>query len=108
MKITFYKSKLGQILPFHFEHSAFIKSPFYIFPYFWNGLVSSSIQEDITHPLAHFKSVKNAIRIFFPMTVTSEFHFCIEDLRTAFHWASKSKQPACKVLRVWTKNEENL
>ena len=25
-----------------------------------------------------------------------------------FDWAGKSKQPACKNLRVWTKNEENF
>ena len=31
-----------------------------------------------------------------------------QDLRHDFHWAGKTKQPACKTLRVWTKSEENL
>ena len=30
------------------------------------------------------------------------------DLINDFNWAGKSKQPACKTLRVWTKNEENF
>ena len=31
-----------------------------------------------------------------------------QHLKNDFHWAGKSKQPTCKTLRVWTKNEENL
>ena len=31
-----------------------------------------------------------------------------QDLMNDFDWASNSKQIGCKVLRVWTKNEENL
>ena len=30
------------------------------------------------------------------------------DLMNAIDWAGKSKQPACKTLRVWTKNEEHF
>ena len=30
------------------------------------------------------------------------------DLMNDFDWAGKSKQPACKTLRVWTKNEDNF
>ena len=30
------------------------------------------------------------------------------DLMNNFDSAAKSKQPACKTLRVWTKNEENF
>ena len=30
------------------------------------------------------------------------------DLINDFDWAGKSKQPTCKNLRVWTKNEENF
>ena len=30
------------------------------------------------------------------------------DLMNDFDWAGKTKQPACKTLRVWTKNEENF
>ena len=30
------------------------------------------------------------------------------DLMNDFDWAGKSKQPACKTLRVLTKNEENF
>ena len=30
------------------------------------------------------------------------------DLRNDFDWAVKSKQAARKILRVWTKNEENV
>ena len=30
-----------------------------------------------------------------------------QDLMNDFDWAGKSKQGACKTLRVWTKNEEN-
>ena len=31
-----------------------------------------------------------------------------QDLMNAFDWAGKTKQPACRTLRVWTKNEENF
>ena len=31
-----------------------------------------------------------------------------QDLRNDFHWTGKIKQPAYKILRVWTKNEENF
>ena len=31
-----------------------------------------------------------------------------QELRNDFHWAGKSKQPACETLRVWTKREENF
>ena len=31
-----------------------------------------------------------------------------QDLRNAFRCAGKINHPACKTLRVWTKNEENL
>ena len=31
-----------------------------------------------------------------------------QDLMKDFHWTAKLKQPACKILRVWTKNEENF
>ena len=31
-----------------------------------------------------------------------------QDLRNDFDLADKTKQPACKTLRVWTKNEENF
>ena len=31
-----------------------------------------------------------------------------QDLRNDFHWAVKIKQPAWKILRVRTKNEENF
>ena len=30
------------------------------------------------------------------------------DLMNDSDWAGKSKQPACKTLRVWTKNEQNF
>ena len=30
------------------------------------------------------------------------------DMMNDFDWAGKSKQPACKTLGVWTKNEENF
>ena len=30
------------------------------------------------------------------------------DLMNDFDCADKSKQPACKTLRVWTKNEDNF
>ena len=30
-----------------------------------------------------------------------------QDLMNDFHWTGKSKQPACKTLRFWTKREEN-
>ena len=30
------------------------------------------------------------------------------DLMNAFDWADKTKQGACKTLRVWTKNDENF
>ena len=29
-----------------------------------------------------------------------------QDLKNDFHWAGKITQPASKMLRVWTKNEE--
>ena len=29
-----------------------------------------------------------------------------QDLINVFNWAGKIKQPACKPLRVWAKNEE--
>ena len=31
-----------------------------------------------------------------------------QDLMNDSDWAGKTKQPACKGLRVWTKNEENF
>ena len=31
-----------------------------------------------------------------------------QDLMNAFDWEGKIKQPACKTLRDWTKNEENF
>ena len=31
-----------------------------------------------------------------------------QDMMKNFHWAAKCKQPTCKTLRVWTKNEENF
>ena len=31
-----------------------------------------------------------------------------QDLSNDFDWAGKIKQPACKILRVLTKNEENF
>ena len=31
-----------------------------------------------------------------------------QGLMNDFHWAGKSKQPACKTLRVWTESEENF
>ena len=31
-----------------------------------------------------------------------------KDLMNDFDWAGKTKQRACKTLRVWTKNEENF
>ena len=31
-----------------------------------------------------------------------------QDLMNVFDWAGKTKQVACKALRVWTKNEENF
>ena len=31
-----------------------------------------------------------------------------QDFRNDFLWAGKIKQPACKTLRFWTKNEENV
>ena len=31
-----------------------------------------------------------------------------QDVMNDFDWAGKTKQPACKTLRVWTKNEENF
>ena len=31
-----------------------------------------------------------------------------QELMKDFHWAAKGKQPACKILRVWTKNKENF
>ena len=31
-----------------------------------------------------------------------------QDLRNGFHWAGKSKQLACKTLRVWTKREDSF
>ena len=31
-----------------------------------------------------------------------------QDLMNDFDWAAKTKQPACKTLRVWTKNEEHF
>ena len=31
-----------------------------------------------------------------------------QKLMKYFNWAAKFKQPACKTLRVWTKNEENF
>ena len=30
-----------------------------------------------------------------------------QDLMNGFDWAGKTKQPACKTLRAWNKNEEN-
>ena len=30
-----------------------------------------------------------------------------QGLMTDFDWEGKSKQPACKTLRVWSKREEN-
>ena len=30
------------------------------------------------------------------------------DLMNDFDWAGKTKLPACKTLRVWTKNEEHF
>ena len=30
------------------------------------------------------------------------------DLMKDFDWAAKTKQPACKTLLFWTKNEENF
>ena len=30
------------------------------------------------------------------------------DLMNDYDWAAKTKQPACKTLRVWTKNEETF
>ena len=30
------------------------------------------------------------------------------ELMQDFHCAAKFKQPVCKILRVWTKNEENF
>ena len=31
-----------------------------------------------------------------------------QEARKGFHWARKSKQPASKALRFWTKREENF
>ena len=31
-----------------------------------------------------------------------------QDLRNDFPWAGKAKQPACKILRIWTKREVNF
>ena len=31
-----------------------------------------------------------------------------QDLRNDFDWADKGKPPTCKILRVWTKIEENF